>query len=115
MFSPLLPPLPLRCARVFIVAVYFPSSLLPSQPEELTLLLIKLRRQQAELNSVRERTVAQLMQLNMDGDNPKVRPLETLLQACVLACGVRAPSLTTSIIHHDPEGSFFRVLYTWLI
>ncbi|KAM8892233.1 pleckstrin homology domain-containing family A member 5-like isoform 4-T4 [Spinachia spinachia] len=40
-------------------------------PEELTLLLIKLRRQQAELNSVRERTVAQLMQLNMDGDNPK--------------------------------------------
>ncbi|XP_034443441.1 pleckstrin homology domain-containing family A member 5-like isoform X5 [Hippoglossus hippoglossus] len=40
-------------------------------PEELTLLLIKLRRQQAELNSIREHTVAQLMQLNMDGDNPK--------------------------------------------
>ncbi|KAK1888250.1 Pleckstrin like domain containing family A member 5 [Dissostichus eleginoides] len=30
-----------------------------------------LRRQQAELNSIREHTVAQLMQLNMDGDNPK--------------------------------------------
>ncbi|KAF3855015.1 hypothetical protein F7725_023070 [Dissostichus mawsoni] len=43
-------------------------------PEELTLLLIKLRRQQAELNSIREHTVAQLMQLNMDGDNPKLSP-----------------------------------------
>uniref|UniRef100_A0A8C7XS48 Pleckstrin homology domain containing A5 n=1 Tax=Oryzias sinensis TaxID=183150 RepID=A0A8C7XS48_9TELE len=42
-----------------------------ASPEELTLLLIKLRRQQAELNSIREHTVAQLMQLNMDGDNPK--------------------------------------------
>ncbi|XP_022611891.1 pleckstrin homology domain-containing family A member 5-like isoform X4 [Seriola dumerili] len=42
-----------------------------NKPEELTLLLIKLRRQQAELNSIREHTVAQLMQLNMDGDNPK--------------------------------------------
>lgn len=64
-----------------------PSSL---QPEELTLLLIKLRRQQAELNSIREHTVAQLMQLNMDGDNPKVRPPGTSLQACMLACGVYA-------------------------
>ncbi|XP_027887552.1 pleckstrin homology domain-containing family A member 5-like isoform X3 [Xiphophorus couchianus] len=40
-------------------------------PEELTLLLIKLRRQQAELNSIRDHTVAQLMQLNMDHNNPK--------------------------------------------
>ncbi|XP_037834051.1 pleckstrin homology domain-containing family A member 5 isoform X3 [Kryptolebias marmoratus] len=46
-------------------------SLQGKTPEELTLLLIKLRRQQAELNSIREHTVAQLMQLNMDGDNPK--------------------------------------------
>ncbi|XP_037539542.1 pleckstrin homology domain-containing family A member 5 [Nematolebias whitei] len=46
-------------------------SLQGKSPEELTLLLIKLRRQQAELNSIREHTVAQLMQLNMDGDNPK--------------------------------------------
>ncbi|XP_077938999.1 pleckstrin homology domain-containing family A member 5 isoform X17 [Gasterosteus aculeatus] len=50
------------------------QSLHGKTPEELTLLLIKLRRQQAELNSVRERTVAQLMQLNMDGDNPKLGP-----------------------------------------
>ncbi|KAM4573087.1 pleckstrin homology domain-containing family A member 5 isoform 4-T5 [Odontesthes bonariensis] len=47
------------------------QSLQGKTPEELTLLLIKLRRQQAELNSVREHTVAQLMQLNMDGNNPK--------------------------------------------
>uniref|UniRef100_A0A7N8WHN5 Pleckstrin homology domain containing A5 n=1 Tax=Mastacembelus armatus TaxID=205130 RepID=A0A7N8WHN5_9TELE len=47
------------------------QSLQGKTPEELTLLLIKLRRQQAELNSIREHTIAQLMQLNMDGDNPK--------------------------------------------
>uniref|UniRef100_A0AAQ5YCM6 PH domain-containing protein n=1 Tax=Amphiprion ocellaris TaxID=80972 RepID=A0AAQ5YCM6_AMPOC len=47
------------------------QSLQGKTPEELTLLLIKLRRQQAELNSIREHTVAQLMQLNTDGDNPK--------------------------------------------
>uniref|UniRef100_A0A8C9XKZ0 Pleckstrin homology domain containing A5 n=1 Tax=Sander lucioperca TaxID=283035 RepID=A0A8C9XKZ0_SANLU len=47
------------------------QSLQGKTPEELTLLLIKLRRQQAELNSIREHTVAQLMQLKMDGDNPK--------------------------------------------
>ncbi|KAM8751424.1 pleckstrin homology domain-containing family A member 5 isoform 11-T11 [Acanthopagrus schlegelii] len=47
------------------------QSLQGKTPEELTLLLIKLRRQQAELNSIRDHTVAQLMQLNMDGDNPK--------------------------------------------
>ncbi|XP_072242200.1 pleckstrin homology domain-containing family A member 5-like isoform X3 [Leuresthes tenuis] len=47
------------------------QSLQGKTPEELTLLLIKLRRQQAELNSIREHTVAQLMQLNMDGNNPQ--------------------------------------------
>ncbi|XP_028440056.1 pleckstrin homology domain-containing family A member 5 isoform X5 [Perca flavescens] len=52
------------------------QSLQGKTPEELTLLLIKLRRQQAELNSIREHTVAQLMQLNMDGDNPKLSPEE---------------------------------------
>ncbi|XP_042268179.1 pleckstrin homology domain-containing family A member 5-like isoform X3 [Thunnus maccoyii] len=50
------------------------QSLQGKTPEELTLLLIKLRRQQAELNSIREHTVAQLMQLNMDDDNPKLSP-----------------------------------------
>ncbi|XP_072292069.1 pleckstrin homology domain-containing family A member 5 [Eucyclogobius newberryi] len=47
------------------------QSLQGKTPEELTLLLIKLRRQQAELNSIREHTLAQLMQLNADGENPK--------------------------------------------
>ncbi|XP_030626182.1 pleckstrin homology domain-containing family A member 5-like [Chanos chanos] len=47
------------------------QSLQGKTPEELTLLLIKLRRQQTELNSIREHTVAQLMQLNLDRDNPK--------------------------------------------
>lgn len=81
-------PHPTAVCPCFIVAVR-PSSP-PLQPEELTLLLIKLRRQQAELNSIREHTVAQLMQLNMDGDNPKVRPPEASLQACLVPCGVCA-------------------------
>ncbi|XP_049330885.1 pleckstrin homology domain-containing family A member 5 isoform X11 [Astyanax mexicanus] len=51
-----------------------PQSLQGKTPEELTLLLIKLRRQQAELNSVREHTLAQLMQLNLDTTNPKMSP-----------------------------------------
>uniref|UniRef100_A0A3P8XMG1 Pleckstrin homology domain containing A5 n=1 Tax=Esox lucius TaxID=8010 RepID=A0A3P8XMG1_ESOLU len=51
------------------------QSLQGKTPEELTLLLIKLRRQQADLNSVREHTVAQLMQLSLEGGpNPQVRP-----------------------------------------
>ncbi|CAG5957822.1 unnamed protein product [Menidia menidia] len=57
------------------------QSLQGKTPEELTLLLIKLRRQQAELNSIREHTVAQLMQLNMDGNNPKLSPEDYREQA----------------------------------
>ncbi|XP_070709539.1 pleckstrin homology domain-containing family A member 5-like [Pempheris klunzingeri] len=51
-----------------------PQSLQGKTPEELTLLLIKLRRQQAELNSLREHTVTQLMALGMEGPNAKVIP-----------------------------------------
>ncbi|XP_072327842.1 pleckstrin homology domain-containing family A member 5 isoform X2 [Scyliorhinus torazame] len=47
------------------------ESLQGKTPEELTLLLIKLRRQQAELNSIREHTAAQLVQLNLSDANPK--------------------------------------------
>ncbi|KAM9468077.1 pleckstrin homology domain-containing family A member 5 isoform 5-T5 [Clarias gariepinus] len=57
-----------------------PQSLQGKTPEELTLLLIKLRRQQAELNSIREQTLAQLMQLNVDGANPKNKVLSHHLQ-----------------------------------
>ncbi|XP_044083361.1 pleckstrin homology domain-containing family A member 5 isoform X17 [Neovison vison] len=49
-----------------------PQSLQGKTPEELTLLLIKLRRQQAELNSVREHTLAQLMQLKLEAHSPKL-------------------------------------------
>lgn len=59
--------------------------LLP-QPEELTLLLIKLRRQQAELNSIREQTLAQLMQLNVDTANPKVSPGRSSMKECWFCC-----------------------------
>uniref|UniRef100_A0A3B5AVV5 Pleckstrin homology domain-containing family A member 5-like n=1 Tax=Stegastes partitus TaxID=144197 RepID=A0A3B5AVV5_9TELE len=51
-----------------------PQSLQGKTPEELTLLLIKLRRQQAELNSLREHTVAQLMTLGLEGPNAKISP-----------------------------------------
>ncbi|GAA6070684.1 pleckstrin homology domain-containing family A member 5 isoform X1, partial [Tachysurus ichikawai] len=56
------------------------QSLQGKTPEELTLLLIKLRRQQAELNSIREQTLAQLMQLNVDTANPKNKVLSHQLQ-----------------------------------
>ncbi|XP_077565992.1 pleckstrin homology domain-containing family A member 5-like isoform X1 [Stigmatopora nigra] len=48
------------------------QSLQGKTPEELTLMLIKLRRQQAELNSLREHTLSQLMALGIEGPNPKV-------------------------------------------
>ncbi|XP_039625682.1 pleckstrin homology domain-containing family A member 5 isoform X3 [Polypterus senegalus] len=57
-----------------------PQGLQSKTPEELTLLLIKLRRQQAELNSIREHTLAQLMQLNLDATNPKNEILSHHLQ-----------------------------------
>uniref|UniRef100_A0A8C2AZL9 Pleckstrin homology domain containing, family A member 5 n=1 Tax=Cyprinus carpio TaxID=7962 RepID=A0A8C2AZL9_CYPCA len=56
------------------------QSLQGKTPEELTLLLIKLRRQQAELNSLREHTLAQLMQLNLDAAKPKSEILSHHLQ-----------------------------------
>ncbi|XP_069718210.1 pleckstrin homology domain-containing family A member 5 isoform X20 [Phaenicophaeus curvirostris] len=48
------------------------QSLQGKTPEELTLLLIKLRRQQAELSSIREHTLAQLMQLKLEASSPKL-------------------------------------------
>ncbi|XP_034077717.1 LOW QUALITY PROTEIN: pleckstrin homology domain-containing family A member 5-like, partial [Gymnodraco acuticeps] len=51
-----------------------PQSLQGKTPEELTLLLIKLRRQQAEISSLREHTVSQLMALGLEGPNAKVSP-----------------------------------------
>ncbi|CAJ1055740.1 pleckstrin homology domain-containing family A member 5-like isoform X2 [Xyrichtys novacula] len=56
------------------------QSLQGKTPEELTLMLIKLRRQQAELNSLREHTVSQLMALGLEGPNPKTDVLSHHLQ-----------------------------------
>ncbi|XP_058482197.1 pleckstrin homology domain-containing family A member 5-like isoform X5 [Solea solea] len=56
------------------------QSLQGKTPEELTLLLIKLRRQQAELNSLREHTVTQLMALGLEGPNAKTDVLSHHLQ-----------------------------------
>ncbi|XP_040511762.1 pleckstrin homology domain-containing family A member 5 isoform X4 [Gallus gallus] len=57
-----------------------PQSLQGKTPEELTLLLIKLRRQQAELSSIREHTLAQLMQLKLEANSPKSEILSHHLQ-----------------------------------
>ncbi|XP_045144385.1 pleckstrin homology domain-containing family A member 5 isoform X4 [Echinops telfairi] len=56
------------------------QSLQGKTPEELTLLLIKLRRQQAELSSIREHTLAQLMQLKLEAHSPKNEILSHHLQ-----------------------------------
>ncbi|XP_010614500.1 pleckstrin homology domain-containing family A member 5 [Fukomys damarensis] len=57
-----------------------PQSLQGKTPEELTLLLIKLRRQQAELSSIREHTLAQLMQIKLEAHSPKNEMLSHHLQ-----------------------------------
>lgn len=57
------------------------------QPEELTLLLIKLRRQQAELSSLREHTLAQLMALGLEGPNAKVSTPPPSMCVRARACG----------------------------
>lgn len=69
---------------VSVAALLLSSVCCSVQPEELTLLLIKLRRQQAELNSLREHTVAQLMALGMEGPNAKVST-ECVQYVCVHA------------------------------
>ncbi|XP_035384172.1 pleckstrin homology domain-containing family A member 5 isoform X3 [Electrophorus electricus] len=66
--------------RVSVAQSVTPQSLQGKTPEELTLLLIKLRRQQAELHSLREHTLAQLMQLNAEAANPKSEILTHHLQ-----------------------------------
>ncbi|XP_069764765.1 pleckstrin homology domain-containing family A member 5 isoform X3 [Narcine bancroftii] len=61
------------------VQTFMPENLQGKTPEELTLLLIKLRRQQAELNSIREHTASQLMQLNLSDANPKMKENEPII------------------------------------
>lgn len=74
------------------------------QPEELTLLLIKLRRQQAELNSIREHTVAQLMILSMEGPNAKVSTRREHMHSMPLVIsrgGVDVPSPCSSRLYEQ--------------
>uniref|UniRef100_A0A6I8N8V0 Pleckstrin homology domain containing A5 n=1 Tax=Ornithorhynchus anatinus TaxID=9258 RepID=A0A6I8N8V0_ORNAN len=49
-----------------------PRTLQTKTPEELTLLLIQLRRQQAELSSLREHTLTQLVKLKLRAHSPKL-------------------------------------------
>ncbi|XP_036038416.1 pleckstrin homology domain-containing family A member 5 isoform X21 [Onychomys torridus] len=67
-------------AGLALPAAVSPQSLQGRTPEELTLLLIKLRRQQAELSSIREHTLAQLMQLKLEAHSPKNEILSHHLQ-----------------------------------
>uniref|UniRef100_A0A3B3T9P0 Pleckstrin homology domain containing, family A member 5 n=1 Tax=Paramormyrops kingsleyae TaxID=1676925 RepID=A0A3B3T9P0_9TELE len=69
-----------------------PQSLQGKSPEELTLLLIKLRRQQAELNSLREHTLAQLVQLDLDGATPKNEILSHHLQRSLAYLDSQTPT-----------------------
>nr|XP_029499785.1 pleckstrin homology domain-containing family A member 5-like [Oncorhynchus nerka] len=81
------------------------QSLQGKTPEELTLLLIKLRRQQADLNSVREHTVAQLMQLNLDGGhNPKVRATEVAAVSCLLV-------VCHAVVFNSPPSTSFTIFF----
>lgn len=84
---------------VSVAALLLSSVCCSVQPEELTLLLIKLRRQQAELNSLREHTVAQLMALGMEGPNPKVST--GCMCVCMHAFGLSQPSIKNPIFCVD--------------
>uniref|UniRef100_A0A674EQ73 Pleckstrin homology domain containing, family A member 5 n=1 Tax=Salmo trutta TaxID=8032 RepID=A0A674EQ73_SALTR len=83
---------------VIPVQTITPQSLQGKTPEELTLLLIKLRRQQAELNSIREHTVAQLMILSMDGPNAKSEVLSHHLQRNLMYLESQVRSTALSLV-----------------
>ncbi|XP_051791375.1 pleckstrin homology domain-containing family A member 5 isoform X7 [Erpetoichthys calabaricus] len=80
-----------------------PQGLQSKTPEELTLLLIKLRRQQAELNSIREHTLAQLMQLNLDATNPKNEILSHHLQRNLVYLDNQMDGFRDSSFTYKPE------------
>ncbi|XP_040823485.1 pleckstrin homology domain-containing family A member 5 [Ochotona curzoniae] len=87
-----------------------PQSLQGKTPEELTLLLIKLRRQQAELSSVREHTLAQLMQLKLEAPGPKNEILSHHLQrnAMYLDHQMKENEPIISMVHTMIENSALR-------
>lgn len=77
---------------VSVASLLLSSMCCSVQPEELTLLLIKLRRQQAELNSLREHTVAQLMALGLEGPNAKVSTECIHTYVCMHVFALHQPS-----------------------
>ncbi|XP_034145876.1 pleckstrin homology domain-containing family A member 5 isoform X5 [Esox lucius] len=82
------------------------QSLQGKTSEELTLLLIKLRRQQAELNSIREHTVAQLMTLSMEGPNAKVSARQVhghAMSSVVSGSEVLSHHLQRNLIYLDSQ------------
>uniref|UniRef100_K7F2D5 Pleckstrin homology domain containing A5 n=1 Tax=Pelodiscus sinensis TaxID=13735 RepID=K7F2D5_PELSI len=87
-----------------------PQSLQGKTPEELTLLLIKLRRQQAELSSIREHTLAQLMQLKLEANSPKNEILSHHLQrnAIYLDHQMKENEPLISMVHTMIENSALR-------
>ncbi|XP_017936057.1 pleckstrin homology domain-containing family A member 5 isoform X4 [Manacus vitellinus] len=87
-----------------------PQSLQGKTPEELTLLLIKLRRQQAELSSIREHTLAQLMQLKLEASSPKNEILSHHLQrnAIYLDHQMKENEPLITLVHTMIENSALR-------
>uniref|UniRef100_A0A8C3UIA8 Pleckstrin homology domain containing A5 n=1 Tax=Catharus ustulatus TaxID=91951 RepID=A0A8C3UIA8_CATUS len=85
-----------------------PQSLQGKTPEELTLLLIKLRRQQAELSSIREHTLAQLMQLKLEASSPKNEILSHHLQRNAIYFGSPENEPLITMVHTMIENSALR-------
>uniref|UniRef100_A0A493TKD0 Pleckstrin homology domain containing A5 n=1 Tax=Anas platyrhynchos platyrhynchos TaxID=8840 RepID=A0A493TKD0_ANAPP len=87
-----------------------PQSLQGKTPEELTLLLIKLRRQQAELSSIREHTLAQLMQLKLEASSPKMKenePLITMVHTMIENSALR-PQLYQQLTQEECRGALYK-------
>ncbi|ELW60572.1 Pleckstrin homology domain-containing family A member 5 [Tupaia chinensis] len=87
-----------------------PQSLQSKTPEELTLLLIKLRRQQAELSSIREHTLAQLMQLKLEAHSPKMKenePIITMVHTMIENSALR-PQLYQQLSQDECRGTLYK-------
>ncbi|ELK11979.1 Pleckstrin like proteiny domain-containing family A member 5, partial [Pteropus alecto] len=87
-----------------------PQSLQGKTPEELTLLLIKLRRQQAELSSIREHTLAQLMQLKLEAHSPKMKenePIINMVHTMIENSALR-PQLYQQLSQDECRGTLYK-------
>ncbi|XP_069819736.1 pleckstrin homology domain-containing family A member 5 isoform X2 [Dendropsophus ebraccatus] len=87
-----------------------PQGLQGKTPEELTLLLIKLRRQQAELSSIREHTLTQLLHLQQSC-SPKMKdnePLITMVHTLIENSALR-PQLYQQMNQDDCRTAAYKV------